>query len=185
MMKKRGIVIICLMSLLLIFSTSTTTFAEENNTIEEYKIFNSIDEAEAELDSVSPIYLYYGDNNSNTRLLVPDATMYPFFVRSGNTTKVEMYLSYEGKKPASILSIEHVKIWNDCLWFDPDRELLDEEYDIYTRLAAGKLRKFPAGIYYVPTADKKVRVDWDNARVYVLDVGWVEATDPVGAYDAA
>lgn len=130
------------------------------------------------------IYIYE-ENDSNLRLLEPDAIMYPFFVRSGNTTKVEMYLSYEGKKAASTLSIDYVEIWNNHLWPHPDRKLLDCDFDIYSKLAAGKLRKFPAGVYRIPTTDKKVRVDWAGAKVYVVGVGWVVATDPVGAYDAA
>lgn len=58
MIKRRKIAIVCFMTLLLIFSTSTAVFAEDNNASEEYKIFNSVEDAEAELDNANPIYLY-------------------------------------------------------------------------------------------------------------------------------
>lgn len=182
-LKRKISLLICVFTIATLAITSASVFATEGEAElagVTYPIYESIEEAEAHLDNLPKSNIYYGDSKS--RAITPDATMSPFFIRSGNTTKVQMYLNYIGKKPAKTLSIDYVEIYNDHLWLHPDRKLLAVGMNIYTTRDAELKVRFDAGTYYIPTANKKVRVDWDNAKVLVNEIGWVSASDPVGAY---
>lgn len=149
-------IVAVVMSLCLVFSASSVAFANEGNEVTqaenycEYKIYSSIEEAM--LDTDEPEYALD---------IVPDATMTPKFIRSGNTTRVQMMLTYAGKDPAYLLEIEELEVWEDNL--DPLTKELGE-----------------ANIGLEHT---KVRVDWKSAKVCTTTYGWVRATDPIGAFE--
>lgn len=184
MLKKRKIFLIGLVVLMALVFSCTSSFAMEKETnmnMTTFPIYESITEAESRLAEQEAAKIYYAEPIEALGVK-PDATMVPFFVRSGTTTKVEMYLKYTGTKSASILSIDLVEIYNDKVWLQPGREMLDLKTNVYVRVPAAKKVNFRVEAFKIPKTEKKVRVDWDNAKVDVTGVGWVKASDPIGAF---
>ena len=133
--------------------------------------YTSIEEAEADI------------GETETKSVAPSATMTPVFIRSGNTTKVQMYLRYEGIAPAYIVSIKDLEIWEDNL--NPiTKELFVSAASIYRQEPANTLVYFPIlEANNIPTSHTHLRVDWGSAQVCVIDYGWVSASDPAGAWE--
>lgn len=108
------------------------------------------------------------------------ATLSPVFIRSGNTTKVNVYYSYDGSDIANALKIKNMEIWNASLLH---RELLATLNPGFTEFTAGKSARVPLGNVTIPKSETSVRVNVDSIQVYILNTGWVSGTDPMGQWD--
>ncbi len=145
------------------FICSSTTFANEVVSVsEEIPVYGSNREA---FDS------QYTPNIRSARLE-------PVFIRSGDTTKVEVYVQYTGDDPANAVKITNFEIWNTNLLnrkqlvptFSPGTRNFMAAKEAHVRLKEVKLA----------TSVKAVRVDVGTYQAYIMGYGWISAGDPVG-----
>lgn len=162
----------------LIFSQTTFIFADSpepaNETSSEYieiPIYNSYEEYSADKAQLE----------SKLRAAQPRKTaiMYPFFIRSGDTTKVEVYYSYEGPDAANAIKIKDMEIWNASLLH---RKLLAELDPGIINFKADKLAKIRIDEVDIPTKETALRVNVKLIQVYILNVGWLSGNDPIGQW---
>lgn len=166
--------------ILLIAMITGISFATENDKGIECKIYDSFGELMDDTILIQP-------TASLTQPTASDIGAYklePKFYRSGDTTKVHVYMHYKGTDKANSINIKGFEIWNTNLL---DRKQLVPTFSVGVRdFVASKDAYIPIrrdNPIKLAKSVKAVRVNIGTRRVYVIGHGWMEGNDPIGQWD--
>ena len=178
--------LIVLIGFFLVFSASFTSFAESVQQNTSSKITPSdIETIQNALERPNP----FGTPAKNTNNKSQDSIstkgisiniITPVFIRSGNTSTVQVYLAYYGADAANAIKFTTMKINNTSLLFP-------KTYKSFT----GKVYDFGvvSNSYYlylgnaiIPTSVTEVRVSDSGLMAYQVKYGWKGFTNIIGEW---
>ncbi|MFT9495719.1 hypothetical protein, partial [Anaerosolibacter sp.] len=118
--------------------------------------------------------------DSNSTESISFNTITPFFIRSGDTERVQVYLNYSGTDPANAIKFTSLKINSPSLIFPttygsfPAKTynfgVVSTNYNVYI------------GNVNIPTTETKVRVSDSGVMAYQIDYGWSSFTNMIGEW---